>query len=105
MTRLIIRNAKQVVLVCKNGERILKGEAMKSVAVMDSNKNSGLSVVANDGKIECIDYDSQIQNKYRGQSFDTEINATGMCVLPGTFLLEICACIHHSNGGDMCIFG
>lgn len=87
MTRLIIRHAKQVVLVCKNGERVLKGEGLKSVAVLDSNENSGLSVVANDGKIECIDYDQQVDEKYHGQSFDTEINATGMCVLPGTVSL------------------
>lgn len=83
MTRLIIRHAKQVVLVCKNGERVLKGEAMKTVAVLDSEEGAGVSVVANDGKIECIDHDSVIGNKYHGQTFDTEIDATGMCVLPG----------------------
>ena len=85
MSRLILRHAKQVVMVCKNGERILKGEAMKELAVFDGTDTQGVSVVANEGKIECIDLDEQVEKKYQGCSFDTDIDASGMCVLPGQF--------------------
>ncbi|XP_031571789.1 probable imidazolonepropionase [Actinia tenebrosa] len=83
MSRLIIRHAKQVVMVCKNGERILKGEAMKEIAVFNSTDAQGVSVVANEGRIECIDWDESVEKKYGDCTFDTEIDASGMCVLPG----------------------
>lgn len=88
MSRLIIRHAKQVVMVCKNGERILKGEAMKNIAVFDSPDTQGVSVVAEGGRIACIDVDEQVEKKYQGCTFDTEIDASGMCVLPGKLLIQ-----------------
>lgn len=104
MSRLIIRHAKQVVTVCKNGERILKGEAMKNIAVFDSTDTQGVSVVAKEGKIECIDLDEKVEKKYEGCTFDTEIDASDMCVLPGELLItlwvicEICKYMQYNRG-------
>ncbi|XP_001636017.2 probable imidazolonepropionase isoform X1 [Nematostella vectensis] len=84
MKNLIIRHARQVVLVCKNGERILKGEALKNIAILEGSVNRGISVVADEfGKIECIGYDDDVEPQYNECSFASEVDATGMCVLPG----------------------
>ena len=84
MYSLRIRHAKQVVLVCNNKERILKGESMKKLAVLEGGQNGGVSIVVNNaGKIECIDLDSKIDQNYQNCTFIEEIDASGMCVLPG----------------------
>ena len=58
---LRIRGASQLVQVCKNGEKVLVGAAMKQIAVLneeiagDSKRRLGV-VVNNDGKIEALGY-------------------------------------------------
>lgn len=84
MFRLLVRNAKQVVTICTNNERVLKGEAMQNVAVVEAKQGEGVSVVIDgQGNIACIDEDHVVQEKYADCQFESEINAAGMCVLPG----------------------
>ena len=95
MYNLRIRHAKQVVLVCNNKERILKGESMKKLAVLEGGQNGGVSIVVNNaGKIECIDLDSKIDQNYQNCTFIEEIDASGMCVLPGklNIILKVSRC-------------
>lgn len=84
MYNLRIRHAKQVVLVCNNRERILTGESMKKLAIVEGGQDRGVSIVVNNaGKIECIDFDDKIDQEYHNCTFVEEIDASGMCVLPG----------------------
>ena len=43
--RLLIRSARQIVQVVSNGERIVKGDAMKKVAIIEQDGENGISVV------------------------------------------------------------
>ena len=82
--KLLIRHARQVVVVCQNGERVLKGSAMKNVVVLQGSEEEGFSVVVDgNGKIECIESDKEIERKFQSDSFATEIDASDMSVLPG----------------------
>ena len=83
MYSLRIRHARQVVLVCNNKERILTGDSMKKLAIVEGGEDGGVSIVVNAGKIECIALDRIIDQKYENCSFVEEIDASGMCVLPG----------------------
>lgn len=84
MYNIRIRHAKQVVLVCNNGERILTGDSMKKLAIVEGTKDRGVSVVVDSaGKIECIDFDEKVDRDYSNHTFTEEIDASGMCVLPG----------------------
>ena len=87
---MVIRHAKQVVEVCRKGERVVKGEAMQSVAIVEGRHGEGVSIVVDDvGKIECIDEDHVVKEKYAGCHFENEVDATGMCVIPGESCLNI----------------
>lgn len=84
MYKLRIRRAKQVVLVCKNRERILTGESMKNLAILEGGHDRGVSVVVdNAGKIELIAFDDKVDQEYTNCAFEEEIDACGMCVIPG----------------------
>lgn len=84
MYNLRIRHAKQVVLVCNNRERFLTGDSMGKLAILEGGQDGGVSVVVNNaGKIECIDLDDKIDQNYQNCTFVEEIDASGMCVLPG----------------------
>lgn len=83
MYSLRIRHARQVVLVCNNKERILTGDSMKKLAIVEGGEDGGVSIVVNAGKIECIALDRIIDQKYENCTFVEEIDASGMCVLPG----------------------
>lgn len=83
MHSLRIRHARQVVLVCNNKERILTGDSMKKLAIVEGGEDGGVSIVVNAGKIECIALDRIIDQKYENCTFVEEIDASGMCVLPG----------------------
>ena len=86
---LLIKNAKQVVTVCDNGEKLLCGEEAKTVKVCDASESQGYSIVIdNCGRIEAIGFDEDIKKNYVHASFDIEINATGKCVLPGNVFFE-----------------
>lgn len=86
MYRLIVRHAKQVVQICRNGELMLCGDQMKSVAILKENdeKCGGFSLVVDDsGHIVDIGKDRDIEAKYSSVNFQREIDASGKCVLPG----------------------
>uniref|UniRef100_A0A4W5NNM9 Probable imidazolonepropionase n=1 Tax=Hucho hucho TaxID=62062 RepID=A0A4W5NNM9_9TELE len=77
--KLFVKNAKQVVLICNNGEKFLTKDGMQKLCVIE---NSSL-VIGSDGLIKDIGPASTIDFQYAGVSFDKIIDATGMCVIPG----------------------
>lgn len=84
MYSLRIHHAKQVVLVCNNNERLLTGEAMKRLAILEGGLERGVSIVVNNaGKIECVDFDDKVDQDYHNCTFEEEVDASGMCVVPG----------------------
>lgn len=82
--RLRIKNASQVVLVCANGERVLKGTAMQDIVTLEASGDMGLSVVVDgEGNIAAVGYNDQVDATVSQGSYGQEIDATGMCVIPG----------------------
>lgn len=80
MHRLLIKHARQVVTVCKNGETLLKGAAMNDVCVL----NGPVSVVINcDGHIGYIGKDTEVSQKFEEKEFERIVDATDCCVIPG----------------------
>nr|XP_046183796.1 probable imidazolonepropionase isoform X2 [Oncorhynchus gorbuscha] len=79
MSKLLVKNAKQVVLICNNGEKFLTKDGMLKLCVIE---NSSL-VIGSDGLIKDIGPASTIDFQYAGVSFEKVIDATGMCVIPG----------------------
>ncbi|XP_035640399.1 probable imidazolonepropionase isoform X2 [Oncorhynchus keta] len=77
--KLLVKNAKQVVLICNNGEKFLTKDGMLKLCVIE---NSSL-VIGSDGLIKDIGPASTIDFQYAGVSFEKVIDATGMCVIPG----------------------
>ncbi|XP_026218708.1 probable imidazolonepropionase [Anabas testudineus] len=77
--RLLVKNAEQVVLICKNGEKYLTKHGMQNVCVIE---NASV-VIGRDGLIKAVGPAETITVQYSGVSFDEVIDATGMCVLPG----------------------
>ncbi|XP_064198619.1 probable imidazolonepropionase [Anguilla rostrata] len=77
--RLYIKNAKQVVLVCSNGERFLTKEGMKKLSIIE---NCSL-IIGNDGLLKAVGLADSIESRFEGASFEKVINASGMCVIPG----------------------
>ncbi|XP_035281945.1 probable imidazolonepropionase [Anguilla anguilla] len=77
--RLYIKNAKQVVLVCNNGERFLTKEGMKNLSIIE---NCSL-IIGNDGLLKAVGLADSIESRFEGASFEKVINASGMCVIPG----------------------
>ncbi|KAJ8381536.1 hypothetical protein SKAU_G00023140 [Synaphobranchus kaupii] len=77
--KLYIKNAKQVVLVCNNGERFLTKEGMKNLSVIE---NCSL-IIGIDGLVKAVGPADSIDSRFEGASFENVINATGMCVIPG----------------------
>ena len=87
MHRLLIKHARQVVTVCKNGETLLKGAAMNDVCVL----NGPVSVVIScDGHIGYIGEDTEVSQKFEEKEFERIVDATDCCVIPGrnTVVLE-----------------
>ncbi|CAB1345977.1 unnamed protein product [Coregonus sp. 'balchen'] len=72
--KLLVKNAKQVVLICNNGEKFLTKDGMQRLCVIE---NSSL-VIGSDGLIKDIGPASTIDFQYAGVSFDKVIDATGM---------------------------
>ncbi|XP_020346520.1 putative imidazolonepropionase isoform X1 [Oncorhynchus kisutch] len=83
--KLLVKNAKQVVLICNNGEKFLTKDGMLKLCVIE---NSSL-VIGSDGLIKDIGPASTIDFQYAGVSFDKVIDATGMCVIP-VVLFDYC---------------
>ncbi|XP_072233266.1 probable imidazolonepropionase [Leuresthes tenuis] len=77
--RLLVKNAKQVVLICSNGEKFLTKLGMQNVCVIEN----GSIVIGSDGLIKAVGPAETIRAQYSESSCDKVIDATGMCVLPG----------------------
>uniref|UniRef100_H0XB01 Probable imidazolonepropionase n=1 Tax=Otolemur garnettii TaxID=30611 RepID=H0XB01_OTOGA len=77
--RLLLENARQVVLVCGRGERFLARGAERSLAVLE-----GASlVVGTDGFIKAIGPADVIQRQFSEETFEERIDCSGKCILPG----------------------
>ncbi|RDD46489.1 putative imidazolonepropionase [Trichoplax sp. H2] len=85
--RLLVRHAKQVVMVCNKGQLALPGAAMNQLAVLtksDQSSSTGYSIVVdNCGTIDAIGPDEEIDKEFSPKDFTNIIDATDMCVLPG----------------------
>ncbi len=58
---LRVRNAAQVVLVCRQGERLLKGSQMQNIAVLEADGARGVGVViGTDGKIAAVGHNEEV---------------------------------------------
>lgn len=63
---LRVRNAAQVVMVCRHGEKMLKGSQMQSVAVLEADGARGLSVVVgSDGRIAAVGFNEEVSTLVR----------------------------------------
>uniref|UniRef100_A0A671G1S7 Probable imidazolonepropionase n=1 Tax=Rhinolophus ferrumequinum TaxID=59479 RepID=A0A671G1S7_RHIFE len=77
--RLLLENARQVVLVCTRGERFLAGDAVRSLAVLE-----GASlVVGTDGFIKAVGPADTIQKQFSEETFEERIDCSEKCILPG----------------------
>ncbi|KNB42249.1 putative imidazolonepropionase-like protein [Blastocystis sp. subtype 4] len=77
--RLIVRNAKQLVMITKNHEKMLCGKAMNNIEVV----NNGSIVVDENGIIVAVGPAAEISEQFKDSHFEKEIDATGCCVVPG----------------------
>ncbi|XP_029901438.1 putative imidazolonepropionase [Myripristis murdjan] len=77
--RLLVKNAKQVVLICNNGEKYLTKNGMQNLCVIEN----GSIVIGSDGLIKAVGPADTIKTQYSEASFDEVIDAAGMCVVPG----------------------
>uniref|UniRef100_A0A3B4ZAK6 Probable imidazolonepropionase n=1 Tax=Stegastes partitus TaxID=144197 RepID=A0A3B4ZAK6_9TELE len=77
--RLLVKNAKQVVLICNNEEKYLIKHGMQNLCVIEN----GSIVIGSDGLIKDVGPAETIRAQYSEASFEKVIDATGMCVLPG----------------------
>ncbi|RUS88362.1 hypothetical protein EGW08_003874 [Elysia chlorotica] len=87
--KLLVEHARQIVQVCAGGERVLCGDSMKSLAVLEGEGgegggSGGYSVLVDrDGIIADIGKSDEIAAKYNREDIDNIIDATGKCVIPG----------------------
>ena len=59
--RLRVKNAAQVVLVCSQGQKMLRGPEMQSVEVLEAVGGRGLSVVVDgEGKIAAVGQNEEV---------------------------------------------
>ncbi|XP_060937410.1 probable imidazolonepropionase [Limanda limanda] len=77
--RLLVENARQLVLICSSGEKYLTEHGMKNLCVIEN----GSVVVGSDGLIEAVGPAETIRAQYSKETFDKVIDASGMCVMPG----------------------
>ncbi|XP_028426763.1 putative imidazolonepropionase [Perca flavescens] len=77
--KLLVKNAKQVVLICNNGEKFMTKHGMQNLSVIEN----GSLVIGSDGLIKAVGPAEIIGAQYPEASFDNVIDASGMCVLPG----------------------
>jgi len=57
---------------------------MKNLAILEGGLDRGVSIVVNNaGKIECVDFDDKVDQDYPNCTFEEEVDASGMCVVPG----------------------
>ncbi|KAM5170494.1 putative imidazolonepropionase [Mantella aurantiaca] len=77
--KLLLKNAEQMVLVCRNEEQFLLQEGMQHLAVL---KKASL-VIGKDGFIKAVGPAETIRNQFSPAEFEMVIDCSGKCVLPG----------------------
>ncbi|KAM3859117.1 putative imidazolonepropionase [Diretmus argenteus] len=77
--QLLVKNAKQVVLICNKGEKYLTKDGIQNICVIEN----GSIVIGSDGLIKAVGPADSMEAQYSEASFDKVIDATGMCVIPG----------------------
>ncbi|KAM4035947.1 putative imidazolonepropionase [Anomaloglossus baeobatrachus] len=77
--RLLLQNAEQLVVVCQKEEEFLLKDGMQHVTVLEK----ASLVVGNDGFIKALGPTNDIHNQFCHEEFETVIDCTGKCVLPG----------------------
>ncbi|KAM9312658.1 putative imidazolonepropionase [Gastrophryne carolinensis] len=77
--RLLLENAEQMVLVCRNEEQFLLQEGMQHLAVLEK----ASLVIGNDGFIKAIGPAETIRNQFSQAEFEMVIDCSGKCALPG----------------------
>ncbi|XP_068163336.1 probable imidazolonepropionase [Antennarius striatus] len=77
--KLLVKNAKQVVVICNNGEKYITKHGMQKLCVFEN----GSVVIGSDGLLKAVGPADSIEAQYSESVFDKVIDATGMCVLPG----------------------
>jgi len=96
---LRVRNAKQLVAICANGERFKAGPDQDVVMLLPSSSlhcdhnealslqihiiDEGTVVVNNKGLIEAVGPEKDLNQRFANATFDVDIDATGKVVLPG----------------------
>jgi imidazolonepropionase len=83
----LIYGAEQIVQVVANKESYIRGgsDQMKNLALLNKKSDTLLSLVIINGLIKFIGYESDelFINEFKQIDYDTKINATGCCILPG----------------------
>ncbi|XP_055053164.2 probable imidazolonepropionase [Misgurnus anguillicaudatus] len=77
--KILVKNAKQVVVVCRNGEKYLTKNGMQTLAIIEN----GSVVIGHDGLIKAVGPADIIESQFKGTKFDQILDVSGMCVLPG----------------------
>lgn len=77
--KLLLENAEQLVVICKKEEEFLLQEGMQHLAVLEK----ASLVVGNDGFIKAIGPTEAIRSQFSHAEFETVIDCSGKCVLPG----------------------
>ncbi|XP_056317133.1 probable imidazolonepropionase [Danio aesculapii] len=77
--KLLVKNATQLVLVCRNGEKYLTRDEMQTLAVLE---NASV-LIGHDGLIKAVGPADVIETQFEGAKIDNVLDASGMCVLPG----------------------
>ncbi|XP_019855779.1 PREDICTED: probable imidazolonepropionase [Amphimedon queenslandica] len=81
---LRVRGASQVVQVCREGEKVLRGASMKDIAVIQGENGRGVGLVVDgNGLIADLGFDDVLDAKYSDWSFKETVLANGSSVLPG----------------------
>ncbi|KAL0488084.1 imidazolonepropionase, partial [Acrasis kona] len=75
-----IRNAAQLVTVCRNGERVKCGKEQSNVEIIED----GCIIIGTDGLIVAVGTTADLEKAYpNSNTFETDIDATGKSVIPG----------------------
>lgn len=79
MYRCRIRNASQIVTVCKNRERVKYGPDQSKIEII----TNGTLIIGNDGLIVDVGSTSDLDQKYQGSVFELDLDGTGKSIIPG----------------------
>ncbi|KAL7982531.1 hypothetical protein Chor_010129 [Crotalus horridus] len=77
--KLLLEGARQLVLVCTQGEQYLLEAGMQQLAL----RENASVVVGKDGYIKAVGDARAIREQFSGATFDKIIDCSGKCILPG----------------------